>query len=285
MKKEKLVEKQPFKDKIAIICGASEGLGKATAELFIELGGNVCIIARRLEILQQAAKEIKNLKVDDSQFVEIISCDTTDMVKLKPLLEEFITKKGMPHYLINSVGYCRSDYIQNLPLEDFKNNMDVNYYGQLIPTLILLPYFMKAKEGHIAFVSSMGGFLAFMGFTTYSPTKFALVGLAEALRNELMPYNIDVSIIYPPAMDTAGFVKENETKPEECAFIEGRAGLEQPKEIAETFILKLLKRKFNILPTGEAKLIWRVKRLIPGYLNKILDKKYRKALKKMGKKI
>lgn len=282
MIKEKLIKKQPFKGKIAAITGGSQGLGKATAKYFVRLGGSICIIARGIEILRKAAREINEAKVDNSQFIEIIACDTTDMDKLMPLLTEFIEKKGIPDYLLNCVGYAYADYIENISLEDFKKNMEVNYYGQLIPILILLPYFMKEKKGYIANVSSMLGYMGLMGYATYVPSKYAVVGLTETIRNELKPYKINVSILYPPSMDTPGFEKENETKPEECRIMEERGGLETPEDVAEVFIEGILKNKFNILP-GEAKFIWKVNRHFPKLIRNWSDKSYRKARKRLGK--
>ncbi|MFX6861571.1 SDR family NAD(P)-dependent oxidoreductase, partial [Acinetobacter baumannii] len=89
--------------------------------------------------------------------------------------------------------------------DDFRRNMDVNYYGQLVPLLILLPHFMAARKGHIANVSSMLGFMGMIGYATYAPTKFALVGLTDSLRNELKPHGITFSILYPPDTETEGF--------------------------------------------------------------------------------
>jgi len=279
MTKEKLIKKQPFKGKTAIVCGGSKGIGKATAKEIFRLGGNVCIIARNLDALRKAAEEMKSLKVDDTKFVEIISCDTTDIDKLKLLLTDFIDKHGVPDYLINVVGYAYPQYIQNLTLEDFKKNMNINYYGQLVPILILLPLFIEAKKGYIANVSSIMGYFGIMGYATYAPTKFAIVGLTEVLRHELKPCNIHFSILYPPDTNTIGFQREKETKPKECAIMSEKTKLLSPEEVAEVFVEGILKKKFNILP-GEAKFIWKMYRHFPKLVRNIIDKDYEKARKK-----
>lgn len=284
MVKEKLMEKQPFKGKIAVIPGGSKGMGRATAKDFYLLGGSVCIIARGMEALKSAEEEVKKLKTDNSQFVEIISCDTTDMDKLTPLLTDFINKRGIPDYLFNFVGYAYAQYLEKLTLEDFKKNMDVNYYGQLVPTLILLPYLMKAKSGYISFTSSVSGYIGIMGYTTYTPTKFAILGLAEVLRNELKPYNVNISVLFPADVDTPGFAEENKSKPPECAIISEAAKLMIPEQIAEIFIESILKKKFEILP-GKAKFLWKMKRLFPDLVRNITDSDYKKALKKTGRQI
>ena len=116
--------------------------------------------------------------------------------------------------------------------------MEVNYYGQLVPILILLPYFMEARRGHIANVSSMMGYFGIIGYAAYAPTKFALVGLTEVLRHELKPYNISCSVLYPPDTDTPGFKKENETKPPECAELSAGVKMLSAHEVAEVFVVK-----------------------------------------------
>lgn len=282
MTKKKLIRKQPFKNKSAILCGASEGIGLATAKEIVKLGGSVCINARTQEKLERAKKELESLKIEDSQYIESLSCDATDMDKLKPLIEGFIEQHKVPDYLINVVGTALPDYVENYSLEDFKKHMDINYYGQLVPTLILLPYFKERKSGHIAFVASIAAFIGLIGYTAYTPTKAAIVGLAETLRNELSPYNIDISVVFPPDTETATFERENKLKPEECKIISERGGLLQPKEIAEPFIEGILDKDFHITP-GEAGWMFWVKRHFPKLVFHILDRDLKKAREELGK--
>ena len=284
MVKDKLIEEQPFKDKVAIIPGGSKGMGKATAKDFVQLGGSVCIIARGMDALKETQEECNTLKSVDSQFVEIISCDTTDMDKLKPLLTDFIDKHGVPDYLFNFVGYAYAQYLEKLTLDDFKNNMNVNYYGQLVPTLILLPYFMEAKNGYIAFTSSVMGFMAIMGYTTYVPSKYAVFGLAEVLRHELLPYNIKVSILFPVDTDTPGLAEENKLKPEECKIISESSTLMSAEEVADEFINSILEERFEILP-GEAAIQLKSMRENPDDIRGVTDMLYKRARRKTKRKI
>jgi len=130
-----------YAGKLAIVTGGSKGIGKATAKRIGKLGGNVCIVARGQEALNEASEEIKSVQSGLGQFVETISADCANMDQLSPLLNEFIEKYDVPDYLINSAGYAYPQYIEKLTLDDFKKNMDVNYYAQLVPILILLPHF------------------------------------------------------------------------------------------------------------------------------------------------
>lgn len=284
MTSKRLVKKQPFRGKSALICGASEGIGFATAKEIVKLGGSVCINARRKEKLEQAKTELESLKNNESQFIESISCDATDKDKLKPLIEEIIENHGVPDFLINLVGMALPNYVENYELDDFKKHMDVNYYGQLVPTLILLPYFMERRYGHIAFVASVAAYIGLIGYTAYTPTKAAIVGLAETLKNELSPYKIDISVIFPPDTDTSTFERENKLKPEECKIISERGGLLQPEEIAESFIEGILDKNFYITP-GESGFMFWAKRHLPKLVFWILDRDLKKARKKLGKDI
>lgn len=276
MAKQERIKERPFTDKIAIVCGGSMGIGKETAREIVLLGGSVCLVARHPEPLENTARELEAIKRDQAQFVETIVCDATDEEKLKPLLAAFVAQRGVPDYLINSVGYARPKYVQDLTLDDFRQRMEVNYFGQLVPIHILLPYFIEARKGHIANVSSMAGFNGIMGYAAYAPTKFALAGLSEVLRHELKPYNIDCSVIYPPDTDTPGLQKENEVRPAECAMIAGSVDMLSAQEVAEVFVEGLLKKQFTILP-GEAGWVWRLNRFAPWFLRWALDWKYKRA--------
>lgn len=284
MVNDELIAQKPFKGKFAIIPGGSKGMGKATAKLFVQLGGSICIIARGMNELNETQEECYKLKSEESQFVEIISCDTTDMDKLKPLIIDIIDKHKVPDYLFNFVGYAYAQYIEKLILEDFKRNMDVNYYGQLVPTLIVLPYFLEGKQGYITFTSSIMGFMAIMGYTTYCPSKYALFGLAEVLRHELLPYNIKVSVLFPVDTDTPGFAEENKIKPEECKIISESGTVMTAEEIADVFIDGILNERFEILP-GEAAIQIKDMRENPDEIRGVLDRLYKRARRKTSRKI
>ncbi len=281
MAKPKWIEQQPFRGKSVMITGGSQGMGLAVAKEVVSLGGSVWIIA--IDELEQAQSAVDMLRVREDQFVETMLCDTTDKDRLEPLIREAIERRGVPDYLFNFVGYAYAQYVEKLCVCDFECNMNVNYYGQLVPTLAILPYFLKdGRGGHIAFTSSILGCFGIMGYATYAPTKHALVGLAEVLRNELKPFSVSISLLYPPDTRTPGFDKENETKPPECALLSENAALLEPEAVAEAFIQGILRKKFQILP-GKATFYWRLFRYVPGLLRRLMDWEYAKARNKLGK--
>ncbi len=281
MKFEKLEKKKPFQNTIAIVCGGSSGIGRETSILLTKLGASVCIIA--FDNLDSITADLNKEKVNKDQFVESIFCDVTDYYELQVKISNFVEKYGTPDYLFNFVGFAIAQYVEKLTIENFKKNMDINYYGVLNPIHILLPYFRKEKKGYIMNTSSMMGYMGMMGYASYSPTKFAIVGLTESLRHELKPFNIHFSLLFPPDTKTPGFKKENETKPEECVILSEKGKLMLPTDVAKAVIKGVLKHKFNILP-GTAKLYKILYRYFPKIFRKVLDHDYKVARKKLGKK-
>lgn len=268
--------------KTAIVCGGSQGIGLSTAAEIIRRGGSVGVVARGNGGLERAAGWLNSLTQDGNQFVDTIQADTAERDDVGPKLDAFIAARGVPDYLINAVGYARPDYMDNLGLEDYQRQMDINYYGQLIPTLVVLPHLIRVGRGHIAFVSSVMGYLGFIGYAAYAPSKFALVGLAEVLRHELRPSGIRVSVLYPPDTDTPGFQRENATKPRETHLLSANVKVAHPDDVARQFLDGIARGKFHILPSG-AGMVWRLQRYAPQLVRAFLDRDLIKARREVRK--
>lgn len=272
----------PFVGKTAIICGASKGIGKETAKSIFQRGGSCLIVARDPASLEQARAEIEAYRDNQDQFVQTAACDTADMQALKSHFDDFIAAHGVPDYLLNIVGYAYPQYAQQISLDEYRKNMDGNYYGQLVPTLLMLPHFIQVQGGHIAFVSSIAGYLGLIGYASYAPSKFALLGLAETLRHELKPHHIDISVLFPPDTDTPGFERENETKPAETSMISAGAGIASAEKTAEKFVQGLLKKRFEIM-FGEAILVRWLMRFAPRLFRAYMDHELKRARHKLEK--
>ena len=268
-----------FAGTVSVITGASMGIGRATARQVVSRGGSVVLIARGLQALADTEAELAQLATSSDQFVETIAADTTDNDQVTLVLADLIERRGVPDHLINCVGGARPGYVHELTLDDFRRQMQLNYLGQLIPTLALLPHFVEAHKGHVSFVSSMMGYFGMIGYSAYAPSKFAVVGLAESLRHELKPHGIGFSVLFPPDTDTPGLANENKTKPAETAIMSESAGLLSPDEVARTFVDGILAGRFSIHPKGSG-WIWRVNRYAPGLVRIIMDRDLKKAMRK-----
>jgi short-subunit dehydrogenase len=143
---------------------------------------------------------------------------------------------------------------------------------------------MKEHGGYIVNVSSIAGFIGLFGYTDYSASKFAIIGFSEALRSELKRYGITVSVLCPPDTDTPGFHEENKTKPEETKAISGSAKLMQPDEVARALLSGMRKEARHIIPSFDGKLIFLLKRLLPGLVEFVMDSTIKKVQAKRGEK-
>lgn len=108
-----------------------------------------------------------------------------------------------------------------------------------------LCFFFIICDRHVAFVSSMAGQVGLFGFTAYSPSKFALRGLAETLAMELKPHGIGVTLVYPPDTDTPGYAVECQISPEETKLISGASSVASPESVARQMLNDIAARRFN----------------------------------------
>ncbi|HUX99633.1 MAG TPA: SDR family oxidoreductase [Candidatus Deferrimicrobium sp.] len=270
----------PFLGKTAVIIGGSKGIGKATSFELARLGANICIIARNEEVLKEVKGELEREKPKGEQEVSIISADAMIEDQLRPALAKFVEEKGCD-ILINCVGGAWPHYVQDYSVADFEKAMKYNYTSAVISILTVLPHFMK-NGGHIVNISSMAGYLGIIGYTTYSPPKFAVVGLSEALRHELKPYNIHVSVVYPPDTDTPGLKEEEETKFEELKLLSSKAKLQKPEDVAKTIVKGIRKKKFNIHIGSSGWINW-TKRHFPWLYFWFIDRDLKNTRQKLGK--
>nr|MDO8088572.1 SDR family oxidoreductase [Candidatus Sigynarchaeum springense] len=265
----------------ALITGGSSGLGKALAILLAGGGSSVAIVARNEGRLAEAKAAIEAAKAGDG-FVVAIQADVTDEKQVKDAFDGLVRDKGVPTHLFNCAGAANPGYVQDFSTADFEAAMRLDYFGTVIPTITLLPYFIARGSGQVVNVSSAGGFVGLIGYATYCPAKFAVMGFSEVLRHELKPKGIKVSVVCPPDMDTPGLATENKIKPEECKIISERGKLLKPEDVAKAVVDGVEKGRFYILP-GESNYIFNMKRLFPGLVFSIMDGDLRKALKKLGK--
>ncbi|MHA1265449.1 MAG: SDR family oxidoreductase [Candidatus Helarchaeota archaeon] len=273
--------KAPFIGKMAILVGGSKGIGKATATELVKLGANVCIIARNEDRLKSVVEELQNLKINPEQSISYISADATMDSSISPPLKEFVENHGCD-ILINLVGGAYPQYIQNYTSTDFEEAMKFNFMSVVNPILAVLPHFMAKQSGHIVNVSSIAGYLGIIGYTCYSSGKFAVVGLSEALRHELKPYKISVSVVYPPDTDTPGLKDEEQTKFEELKILTAKAKLKKPEEVAKDIIKGIRKKKFNIHIGASSWINW-TKRHFPWLYFWFIDRDLKNSRKKLGK--
>lgn len=178
--------------KIALITGASSGIGKSAAFLLQENGFKVYGAARRLE-------KMKDLK---SKGISTISLDITKEESIANCVNRILKKEGHIDVLVNNAGYGSYGAVEDVPMEEARRQFEVNIFGLARLTQLILPSMRKHKFGKIVNISSMGGKVYTPFGAWYHATKHALEGWSDCLRLEVKPFGIDVVIVEPGGIKT-----------------------------------------------------------------------------------
>jgi 3-dehydrosphinganine reductase len=254
-----------FNQQHAIITGGSSGIGKATAKLLASRSANLSLIARDRTKLEAAQSEI--IKAFPNCKIAIFTADLSDRTQATAAIAAAIAQQGAPDILITSAGIAHPGYFQDLPLEVFEQTMAVNYFGTLYCVKAALPSMESCKRGSIVLISSGAGLIGVYGYTPYSPSKFALRGLAESLRGELKVTGIHVGIVYPPDTDTPQLAEEKKTKPLETQKITESAAMWTAENVAIAIVKGIEKKQFAIAPGVEMRILYWLNSLITPLLN------------------
>ncbi len=204
--------------------------------------------------------------------------DISDYEGVKEVLGAKAVSSGAPDILVNGAGMAYPDYFDRIPHDIFVKTINTNLTGTWNVISEVVPL-MKKKGGHLVNVSSVAGYVGTFGYAAYSASKFGIIGLSEALKGELKPFNIYVSVLCPPDTDTPQLKEEDRTKPPETRAISGNVKLMQPEEVAKHLLAGIRKKKFMILPGFMNKVTYIIKRLAPWIVFMIMDSDIRKVQK------
>jgi len=187
-----------LKGKVAVITGASSGIGESTALSLANLGVHVILLARRIDKLMLICKKIEKAGGKASAFALDISKEGEINTVVPQILE--LTKKV--DILINNAGVMLLAPIARAQVKDWQQMIDTNLTGLLLITHALLPTIRKQKGGHIINISSVAGRTAGPSTSVYNATKWGVVGFTEALRQEVAMEGIRTCVIQPGAVAT-----------------------------------------------------------------------------------
>lgn len=173
--------------KVVLITGASAGIGKATAIYLAQNGYNVYGAARRVEKLEELKTSgIKPIVLDVTKDENIVAC-----------VKQILSEAGSIDILVNNADFGSFGAIEDVPMEDARYQLEVNLFGAMRLTQLVLATMRKNRYGKIVNVSSVGGKIAFPLGGWYHASKFALEALSDSIRNEVREFGIDVIVIEP----------------------------------------------------------------------------------------
>ena len=187
-----------IKDKVAIITGASSGIGFATALALSKAGARIAIGARRTDKLLELEKKINKPGEVYSQ-----KLDVTKKNECNSFIDNVLKKWGSVDILVNNAGLMPLSFIKNLKIDEWDQMIDVNIKGVLYCTGAVVPHMLERKTGHIINISSVAGRIVFPAGSVYCATKHAITAFSEGLRQELsVRKNIRVTCIEPGVVAT-----------------------------------------------------------------------------------
>ncbi|RNI25703.1 SDR family NAD(P)-dependent oxidoreductase [Rufibacter latericius] len=187
-----------FTDRTVLITGGSRGLGLVLARMFAEQGANIAICSRTQHQLDAAKAELES----GGATVLAFNCDVSDRGQVQAMIGEIKDRLGPVEVLINNAGIIAAGPLEEMRVEDFEEAMKVHYWASLYTMLEVLPDMKARGEGRIVNIASIGGKVSVPHLVPYSGSKFALVGMSEGFRSELLKDGIYVTTINPGLMRT-----------------------------------------------------------------------------------
>ncbi|KAK9447267.1 uncharacterized protein V1518DRAFT_421780 [Limtongia smithiae] len=262
------------KGKLVIISGASQGLGRALATQIYARGGSVVLVARRESLLRDTVAELESSAASGAgdavksggdgvttasapeegllssvtrkgQFATYIAADLTSAKEAERVVSEALRIGGRaPDFVLCCAGACIPKLFLDLTPEELQSGVEINYYTALYLAHAAMRAMATAApqpttpRGIVLF-SSVTHFYSFIGYSQYAPLKSALRSLGDVLRQECIPYNISVSVVFAGNFQSEGYDAENLTKPEITRQIEGPSDAITADACAEIVIRKL----------------------------------------------
>lgn len=178
--------------KVALVTGASSGIGDATARRLAELGYTVYAVARRAD--RMAALKQQGIRTEPA--------DVSDDAALVALVDKIISETGRIDVLVNNAGYGSYGALEDVPIAEARRQFDVNVFALARLIQLVLPHMRAQRDGYIVNISSIGGKIWEPLGSWYHATKFAVEGLSDSLRAEVAGFGVKVIVIEPGAIRT-----------------------------------------------------------------------------------
>lgn len=189
---------------VALVTGASSGIGAATARLLAEYGAAVALVARRKDRLEELAADIE--KAGGTALVA--AADITDRAQAEAAVQQAVERFGRLDTLVNNAGLMLLGPVVGADVEEWERMLAINVNGLLYTTRAALPHLLKAAEdgprrvADIVNISSIAGRVAWNGYGVYNLTKFGVNGFTESLRQEVTQRHVRVGVLEPGGVDT-----------------------------------------------------------------------------------
>ncbi|CAG9461473.1 unnamed protein product [Pedinophyceae sp. YPF-701] len=243
--------------KHVLITGGSSGIGLALAKQFLHEGAAVVsIVARREGQLREAAAELDDIIAGGGPScagaaVLTHAADVTSSEAASAAAAALAERAGRPvDVLVACAGSATPGFFHEQDVDVFERTMKLNFLGTVNAIKAVAGGMLERRSGTVVVVSSAMGLMGFTGYSSYAPSKWAVRGLADCLRNEWQRTGVDICVAYPVDTDTPGFAEENKTKPPECHVISSQGSFYSAEATARCIVRGIIAGKYH-LPTPD----------------------------------
>lgn len=244
-----------YRGKGAVVTGASSGIGRLIALKMARKGARVALVARRTAELEKVADEARGF----GQEPLVLACDVGDRAAVESAAQRALAVLGGIDILVNNAGYGGHRRFADWPVEDIERMMRVNFLGSVYWTKALLPYMFERRSGWIVFMASVAGKIGVPDESAYAASKFAMVGLGEAIASELEDFGIHVLTVCPGAVNTDFFDEEARARMPEVA----KKSMIAPERVVDATLAALARGKHDVTVPASIRAGYVVRALAP----------------------
>jgi 3-dehydrosphinganine reductase len=262
----------------AIVTGGTSGIGLAAAGRLAVTGAHVSLLA--IDGIDHGLAALRASSRHPGRF-DAVRVDVTDADAVRAAVDGLTTRHGACDLLLAAAGGATPGLLGELDEGVFRAQMELNYFGTLHAVLAVLPAMVERSGGRIVVVSSTLGVTGGFGYAAYSPAKFAVRGLAEALRAELRLRGILVSCAVPAATDTPGHSREQQGKSEWLRRAAPPGRLLTPEQVAAAIVDGARRGRFLITADRRTRTMARLSSVLAPLLRARLDRAVDRATRGM----
>ncbi|MEK6539876.1 MAG: 3-oxoacyl-[acyl-carrier-protein] reductase [Deltaproteobacteria bacterium] len=218
-----------LKDKVALVTGAAQGIGRAIALKLAANGADVVIVDMNLDKAQEAAREVERL----GRRALALRANIANLQEAEAMADEAVEKLGVVHIMVNNAGITRDALILRMKEEDWDAVINVNLKGVFNCTKAVVKYMSKQRYGRIVNIASIVGEMGNAGQANYSASKAGVIALTKTAAREFATRNITCNAVAPGFIDTAMTQALSEKVKEELAKQIPMGRLGTPEDVAE----------------------------------------------------